>query len=155
MVAVLPRHHPLASARRVKLADLLDTPLILMNRDSSVRRIVDAACASLGRMPAPAYEPAYMATAIGMVRAGLGATLLPSSALEIAAAADLIMQKLDAPELTRQIGILRKGNRSLSPAAEAFAVTLRRHAREWFSRRLPPPVRPNGSAGKRNQLHGK
>ena len=96
MVAVLPRHHPLASARRVKLADLLDTPLILMNRDSSVRRIVDTACASLGRMPAPAYEPAYMATAIGMVRAGLGATLLPSSALEIAAAADLVMQTLEA-----------------------------------------------------------
>ena len=154
MVAVLPRHHPLASVRRVKLADLLDTPLILMNRDSSVRRIVDAACASLGRMPAPAYEPAYMATAIGMVRAGLGATLLPSSALEIAAAADLVMQKLDAPELTRQIGILRKGNRSLSPAAESFAATLRNHAREWFSRRLRPPGRANRSADKHNRSDG-
>jgi LysR family carnitine catabolism transcriptional activator len=154
MVAVLPRNHPLASARRVKLADLLDTPLILMDRDSSVRRIVDGACASLGRMPTPAYEAAYMATAIGMVRAGLGATLLPSSALEIAAAADLVMQKLDAPELTRQIGILRKGARSLSPAAESFATTLRNHARDWFSRQLRPPSRIHHSTGKRNRSHG-
>jgi LysR family transcriptional regulator, carnitine catabolism transcriptional activator len=154
MVAVLPRKHPLAAARRVTLADLIDTPLILMNRDSSVRRIVDAACASLGRMPAPAYEAAYMATAIGMVRAGLGATLLPSSALEVAAAADLVMLGLDAPELTRQIGILRKGARSLSPAAESFVATLRSHAREWFSRQLPAPRRAERPTGKRNRRHG-
>src|SRR4029450_1431030 len=62
MVAVLPRSHPLGSARRVTLGEILDTPLILMNRDSSVRRIVDTVCASLGRMPEPAYEAAYMAT---------------------------------------------------------------------------------------------
>ena len=153
MVALLPRNHPLASARRVRLADLLDTPLILMNRDSSVRRIVDSACASLGRMPAPAYEPAFMATAIGMVRAGLGATLLPSSALEIAGAADLVMQKLDAPELTRQIGILRKGTRSLSPAAESFVATLRNRAREWFSRPLHQQSRHDVAGSKRSRSH--
>jgi hypothetical protein len=32
------------------------------------------------RVATPTYEPAFMATAIGMVRAGPGATLLPSSA---------------------------------------------------------------------------
>ncbi|HEY3179051.1 MAG TPA: LysR family transcriptional regulator [Casimicrobiaceae bacterium] len=154
MVALLPRDHPLASARRLRLADLLDTPLILMNRDSSVRRIVDAACVSLGRMATPAYEPAFMATAIGMVRAGLGATLLPSSALEIAAAADLVVQKLDAPELTRQIGVLRKRTRSLSPAADSFVGTLRTHAREWFSRHLRPPARAYRPAGKRTRSDG-
>jgi LysR family transcriptional regulator, carnitine catabolism transcriptional activator len=140
MVAVLPRNHPLAGARRIDLADLLDTPLILMDRDSSVRRIVDQACATLGRIAAPAYEPAFMATAIGMVRAGLGATLLPSSALEIASAADLVVHPLDNPELTRQLGILKKREHSHSPAAAAFVAALTEHAKTWF-------VRPASSAG--------
>src|SRR3982751_6793388 len=84
-------------------------------------------------MPAPAYEPAFMATAIGMVRAGLGATLLPSSALEISAASDLIVHPLDHPGLTRQLGVLKKRERSLSPAAEAFVAALRARAKEWFT----------------------
>jgi LysR family transcriptional regulator, carnitine catabolism transcriptional activator len=134
MVAVLPRNHPLAGARRLDLVDLLDTPLILMDRDSSVRRIVDQACAALGRMATPAYEPAFMATAIGMVRAGLGATLLPSSALEIAAASDLVAHPLPNPELTRQLGILKKRERAHSPAAAAFVATLAEHASTWFVR---------------------
>jgi DNA-binding transcriptional LysR family regulator len=124
MVAVLPRGHPLAGAKRFGLDDLLDTPLILMNRDSSVRRIVDEACAAIGRIAAPAYEPEFMATAIGMVRAGLGATLLPSSALEITAASDLVVHPLDDARLTRQLGILRKRQRAFSPAAEAFVADL-------------------------------
>jgi DNA-binding transcriptional LysR family regulator len=142
MVAVLPRNHPLANAKRIKLADLLDTPLILMNRDSSVRRIVDAACASLGRIATPAYEPAFMATAIGMVRAGLGATLLPSSAFEITSGGDLVTHPLQERELTRQIGVLRKRARSLSPAAESFVRALRTHARDWFNQSLPVTVTP-------------
>ena len=133
MVAVLPRNHPLAEKKRFDLADLLDSPLILMDRDSSVRRVVDQACATLGRIAAPAYEPAFMATAIGMVRAGLGATLLPSSALEISAASDLIVHPLDHPGLTRQLGVLKKRERSLSPAAEAFVAALRARAKEWFT----------------------
>jgi DNA-binding transcriptional LysR family regulator len=142
MVAVLPRNHPLANARRIKLVDLLDTPLILMDRDSSVRRIVDAASASLGRIATPAYEPAFMATAIGMVRAGLGATLLPSSAVEITSGTDLVTHPLAERELTRQIGVLRKRARLLSPAAEAFVRTLRTHALDWFNQSLPLTVSP-------------
>ena len=135
MVAVLPRSHPLASRRRLKLADLLDTPLILMNRESSVRRIVDQACATLGRIAAPAYEAEFMATAIGMVRAGLGATLLPSSALEITAASDLVAHPLDDRSLTRQLGILRKKQRAFSPAAAAFVAELEKFAAGWFGDR--------------------
>ncbi|HEY2817846.1 MAG TPA: LysR substrate-binding domain-containing protein [Casimicrobiaceae bacterium] len=56
MVAVRPHTHPLATPPRLKLAHLLDTPLILMNRESCVRRIVDHAYATLGRIATPAYE---------------------------------------------------------------------------------------------------
>ena len=136
MVAVLPHRHPLASAKTVKLADLLASPLVLMDRDSSVRRIVDAACASIGRLAEPAYEAAYMSTAIGLVRAELGATLLPSSAAELRAAGDLVIRDLDAPRIERELGLLKQRRRAYSPAAEAFVGVLNAVAREAGGKRV-------------------
>jgi len=57
MVAVLPHGHPLVNAKSIRLVDLLASPMVLMDRDSSVRRIVDAACASIGRLAEPARSP--------------------------------------------------------------------------------------------------
>jgi len=139
MVAVLPHAHPLARATSVRLADLLDSPLVLMDRDSSVRRIVDGACASIGRLATPAYEAAFMATAIGLVRAGLGATLLPSSASELLAAGDLVVRDLAAPRIERELGLVKQRRRSLSPASQAFVTTLTDVARD--TRRSPPRAR--------------
>ncbi len=130
MVAVLPPNHPLAGAKAVRLTDLLESPLILMDRDSSVRRSVDTACASIGRLAAPVFEAAFMATAIGLVRAGLGATLLPSSAADLRAASDLIILDLEEPRIERELGILKQRRRAFSPAAEAFVEVLRKVARE-------------------------
>ena len=132
MVLVLPRGHRLAKVGKIALEDLLDVPLIFMNRDSSVRRILDDAYASHGRHPTPSYEAAYMSTAIGMVRAGLGVTLLPSSALEVRTASDLACRVIDHPKLKRRICILRKRRQSFSPAAEAFARSLQKLSRKWF-----------------------
>jgi len=120
MVAVMPRGHHLATARNVRLVDLLAYPMVLMDRDSSVRRIVDDACASIHRLAEPRYEAAFMSTAIGLVRAGLGATLLPSSAAELRAAQDLVIRDLDVPRIKRNLGILKQRRRAYSPAAEAF-----------------------------------
>jgi DNA-binding transcriptional LysR family regulator len=124
MVAVLPTGHPLAKAKTVRLVDLLASPLVLMDRDSSVRRIVDGACASIGRLAEPVYEAAFMSTAIGLVRAGLGATLLPSSAAELQATRDLVIRDLDAPRIERELGILKQRRRTYSPAAEALVGVL-------------------------------
>ena len=141
MVAVLPPGHPLARAKTVKLVDLLASPLVLMDRDSSVRRIVDAACASIGRMAEPAYEAAYMSTAIGLVRAGLGATLLPSSAAELRGAGDVVLRDLDAPRVERGLGILKQRRRAYSPAAEAFVAVLEHVARDAGKATRRPPSR--------------
>jgi LysR family carnitine catabolism transcriptional activator len=145
MVAVLPPKHPLAKARSIELADLLASPLVLMDRDSSVRRSVDAACASIGRIAAPAFEVAYMATAIGLVRAGLGATLLPSSAADLRAAIDLVMRDLANPRVERQLGIVQQKRRVLAPAAAAFVDVLREAAARLSA--MPP----NGSRRKQQR----
>ena len=124
IVAVLPPSHPLAKSKAVRLADLLASPIVLMDRDSSVRRSVDAACASIGRMAEPRFEVAYMWTAIGMVRAGLGATLLPSSAAELRTIGDLVVRDLVTPRIERELGVLKLRRRAYSPAAEALVSVL-------------------------------
>ncbi|MEO8754440.1 MAG: LysR substrate-binding domain-containing protein [Casimicrobiaceae bacterium] len=146
MVAVLPAGHPLVHAKTLRLADLLASPLVLMDRDSSVRRIVDAACASIGRLAEPAFEVAYMSTAIGLVRAGMGATLLPSSAAELRATSDLTIRNLDSPKVERQLGVLKQRRRGYSPAAEAFVVVLQAVAREAGPVRAGSKRRPVPSA---------
>jgi DNA-binding transcriptional LysR family regulator len=132
MVLVLPRGHKLAKSAKISLEDLLDVPLIFMNRDSSVRRILDDAYASARQPATPSYEAAFMSTAIGMVRAGLGVTLLPSSALEVKTASDLVCRAINHPKLKRKIGILRKRRQSFSPAAASFAASLHALSRDWF-----------------------
>ena len=151
MVAVLARGHPLARAKRLDLSGLLTGPLILMDRDSSVRRIVDNAYAAEGLIATPAFEATYMSTAIGMVRGRLGVTLLPSSALELRGASDVVLRRMPHPLLERKLGILRRRDRSLTPAAEAFVELLRTFAVEWFRASELAVPRPRGNSSTRRR----
>jgi LysR family transcriptional regulator, carnitine catabolism transcriptional activator len=132
MMAVTIPGHPLEKLKRVTLEALLEHPLILMSLGSSVRRLVDSAFAERGMLVSPVQEPVYMSTAVAMVRAGLGVALLPSSASELRAASDLRCHHIAHRGMSRQIGIVLKRGRSLSPAAEEFERFLRSLARKWF-----------------------
>jgi len=131
IVAVLPPRHALARRRKLDPSDLLEYPLILMDRDTSVRHVVDAAFVSLGRIIVPAFEATYMSSAVGMVRAGLGLTLLPSYAMEVRTATDLVVRPIAGAALERRIGVVSMRGRSLSPAAQAFVDALAVHAKRW------------------------
>jgi len=65
-----------------------------------------------------------MATAIGLVRAGLGATLLPSSASELRDRTGLCIREIGAPAIERPLGLLTQRQRSASPAVETFVASL-------------------------------
>src|SRR4051794_18264178 len=91
-----------------------------MTADSSVRKLVDGALASIGQLIMPAYEATYMSTAAGMVKASLGVTILPSSAIQMGELAGLVTRPIPRPAITQELGILEKSARSLPPAAEGF-----------------------------------
>ena len=73
----------------------------------------------------PAFEATYMSTAAGMVKAGLGITILPSSAIPMGELAGLLTRPISHPVITRELGVLEKPARSLSPAAEGFLRILK------------------------------
>ncbi|WP_133646772.1 LysR family transcriptional regulator [Paraburkholderia flava] len=124
LVAVCPKRHPLARRRTVRLADLLRTPLVLTARGTSVRAVVDAALADADTSPTIACEPTYMMTAVAMVRGGLGVTILPASAREMRAEADLVARPVDDPRFVRPIALVKKRGRTLPPVTEAFVERL-------------------------------
>lgn len=121
---VVPRDSPLARKRAIQLQQMLGLPLILMERDSSVRMLVDRAFESIGHYPTPAYEATYMSSAVGMVRAGLGVAFLPSSTLEMSELTGLTARSVAHPGLTRKIVAVRKAGSELSPAATNFLDVL-------------------------------
>lgn len=125
LVAACPRMHPLARRRRVAWADLGGEAFISMSRDSSVRRLVEQAFASIGRRHEPAYEVVYLSSAVSMAAAGLGIAVVPSSALSALNLRRIAVRPLVGPAVEREIGVLTSRARSLSPAASFFAAQLR------------------------------
>jgi DNA-binding transcriptional LysR family regulator len=117
---VYPRGHRIARLKRITPAALSEFPLILMQRDTSVRAIVDAGFHSAGLMPKATCEAIYMMTAVGMVRAGLGLTILPGSAREIKAEPVLQSKPIDDLAFTRPVSIIKRSGRTLPPLSETF-----------------------------------
>lgn len=135
MSAIFQRHSPLGRKRSITLKDLTASPLILMGRDSSVRAVVDRALAAIGHFAPPAYEASYISTALGMVEAGLGVTILPASVLGTDRGLDLISRPIQKPRINREVGFIQLRGRTLSPAAEAFLRAIRERCAELFGRR--------------------
>lgn len=130
IVAVFPPGFGFEKMKAVRLKALGGVPLILTDKESSVRRLVDRAFESIGIFAVPAYEATYMSTAAGMVKAGLGIALLPSSAFESGELAGLNSRPINEPSITRKIGVIQKAGRSLSPAAESLLLSLKASERD-------------------------
>ena len=117
---VYPKGHPIARLKTVKPVAVAEFPLILMQRETSVRAIVEAGFHAAGVMPKATCEAIYMMTAVGMVRAGLGLTILPGSAREIKAEPGLLSKPIDDPLFTRPVSVIKRSGRTLPPLSEAF-----------------------------------
>ncbi len=123
LAAFAPATHAIAAKRSVTLRELTAAPLILTGRDSSVRTIVDRAVRQERLSVTIAHEATYMTTALGMAAAGLGIAILPEAARASAPSA-LRMMPIRRPVLQRQIGLVMKAGRSLSPAAQRLVDIL-------------------------------
>jgi DNA-binding transcriptional LysR family regulator len=124
---VFPNSHPLAKAKHVMLDDISKFPLVLLDAESNSRTVLDSAFLAKGRLVTPACEVSYTSTAIGMVRAGLGITLLGSLVIEASnlhSFSELQFRPVPDPSFVRRVGLVKKKKQSLSPPAETFADLL-------------------------------
>jgi len=124
LLLVFPSGHPFAALRHVTLRQLSGVPLLLPEANSGIRHAVDQALSAAGLSLEPAQEAVSTGTLVGMVRAGLGLGVLPSTAVEMQVIPDLRAAPIGDPPLTRPIALVLRSGRSLPPAAEAFLAAL-------------------------------
>lgn len=124
---VCPPSHRLAQLKRVRWQDLQGEPFIAPTRD--FMRWLEPVLPSPELRPAVAHTVAYVSTALGLVAAGLGVTMVPTYGQPLARAWGLMLKPLVAPVFERDVQIYSSRGRSLSPAAEAFVGELESIAR--------------------------
>jgi DNA-binding transcriptional LysR family regulator len=124
MHALFRYDHPLARRKRITPELLAAYPLILMDEESTVRQAVNAGFHEAGQVAVAAFEATYMGTAAGMAQVGLGVAILPSSAVEAQGSALLRSRPIEGADFTRQIWLIRRTGRSLTPSAAAFVEHL-------------------------------
>lgn len=116
---VCPADHALARRKKaITPADLAAYPFIHLARISSVRQYLEAAFHPQGMHTLMELE--QLASVMGMVRAGLGISVVPALTLFHFNQPGLVTRPLALPGLLRQIYLVRRRDRSLSVAAQAL-----------------------------------
>ena len=117
--------HPLAGLRTVRWKQLRGHGLITVRPGYGIRPMVDGAAAQAGIQLDVVNEVTFLSTALWMTASGLGPSVMPSGYAREPAARGLVVRKLHEPVVSRNVSIVTKRGRSLSPAAQAFAGCLR------------------------------
>jgi DNA-binding transcriptional LysR family regulator len=125
LCALVPRNRSIARGPGITLRELAKQPLLVTGRDSSVREILEDALKKEGLVMSPAYEANYMSTIIGMVNSGLGIGVLPEAATGSGIGPQTCRIAISKPPLTREIVIVQKRGRSLSPAASKMVDVIK------------------------------
>jgi DNA-binding transcriptional LysR family regulator len=125
--ALLPPNHPLAQEPKIRLSDLAETPLITRPYCEHTGEF-DGLLRQLNLVPGSRHGAASDTDAIRMVKAELGAVVLPRSA---APSGGVSIASIDGFDLERRLILYGVSGRERSPAATAFMKLLR--ARDWAS----------------------
>jgi DNA-binding transcriptional LysR family regulator len=122
---VCPVRHPLLALAQVRPKDVAEWPFIHLSRTSSVRQYIDAA--TNPRTFASVLEVDQLATVSGMVRAGLGISIVPALTLYQFKSPQLTTRPIRWKGLTRHIYLVQKRERALSIAAQSLKDWLLAH----------------------------
>lgn len=124
---------PLAARDGPAWSVFAQRPFVAMAPASSVRLMTDAVFLQAGLAVTPLFQCAFLGTAGRLVAAGLGITALPRLTLPLAAPPGLAWRPLARPATRRQMGIVTRANRSLSPAAAVLLDLIVAEARRAAS----------------------
>jgi LysR family transcriptional regulator, carnitine catabolism transcriptional activator len=108
----------------IGLKDLVHFPLILMEPETSNRRIIDRAFEELGYSAKPAFEVNRTMTALALAEAGLGVAILSASLVRRKRQYRVQVRPIYHPILAREIYALQKFGRTSSLETIGFLKVL-------------------------------
>lgn len=121
---VCRRDDPLADLADPSWSDLSDLRLVTVHMGSGNRTTLDAGLARAGIDLRWFYEVTRLTSALALVQAGLGQSVLPRLACQGPDARDLVWRPLKGADVVRTIGVLRRASAPLSPTASRLIVLL-------------------------------
>ena len=119
--------HPLAALPEVEWQALNGQKLVLQDYASGSRILIDGALKAQKVKAEIAQEIGHPATLFPMVEAGIGISVIPALALPMPEGSRLVVRSL-VPEINRVLMLVRRKNRSLSPAAQAIWQVVKEQA---------------------------
>lgn len=125
-VLVCGRRHPLAKTEHVRWADLHGTDLITLGGASGNRLIVEAQMARTGLQTRGRFVVESTPTATALAAAGVGVAILPAITRPAATATGLVQVPLVEPVVFRSLGLIKRRNESLTPAAAELYSLVKR-----------------------------
>ncbi|MFV0134391.1 LysR family transcriptional regulator [Streptomyces sp. HMX87] len=123
-VLVVPAGHRLADAPRVTLAEIASEPFVEFVAGTPARAQSDQAFAAAGLVRDVAYEVGVVELITGLVRRGLGVSLLPSAFIRSLAADDPELALVPVVDGPRRLEYLVWGRFNPSPATRAMLGVL-------------------------------
>ncbi|MGW6691034.1 LysR family transcriptional regulator [Streptomyces sp. NPDC054961] len=125
VVAVAPGHPWARRSRGVEAAELAATPLILRERGSGTRQVLDAALAGMGGLAEPLLELASTTAVKAAALSGAGPCVLSELALgdELAARRLVSVPVLDTPLDRALRAVWPAGSRPAGPARDLLSLT--------------------------------
>ena len=130
-VLATPQHHPLAGSTPVDRAAIAGASLILMGDGHCLRDQALEVCAAAGAAPPTGVSAASVSTLVQLVESGLGATLLPVSALPVELAASrapsIALRRFADPPPGRTLTLQWRRTSPDGPWFERIAAVLRAH----------------------------
>lgn len=123
--AMVPSGSPLAKTRRnLTWADLEGQDMISLSHSSGFRGLIAPFIDKAGVSVPPKFEVGYLSTAIGLAEAGLGIAVVPTYVGLTLRSNRTRFRVLHAPLVYRDVELVMRPGRSLSPGAMAFRDAL-------------------------------
>lgn len=117
--------HPLATRKTVRWRDLQNLPVTTVRPGYGIRPLIELSAARAGVTLNVTNEVSFLATALWMTASGMGPSVMPAAYATYARDPGLVAKTLTAPKVSRDICIVVKQGRSLSPAARRFIEVMR------------------------------
>ncbi len=121
MSLVFPKGHALGALRGIRLRDVARHGLILPEPGTTTRKMIDAAFSRRKLVPNVAMEVAYIETIKGLVKIGLGVSILPDKAVEEEVRSGLLVKAaVQDAGFARDLGVVYLKDKFLSRPAREF-----------------------------------
>ncbi len=127
MLVVLPKAHPLAGTQDITVEQLADLPLMLLDRYAMLQTKISAALGARGLSLSKVQHATNVGTVLGLVDAGLGATLLPRYMANRYSLQSRTTLNLIDIDLSRNFGVLVREKTDLNLPSTLFLDHLREH----------------------------